>query len=61
VNHHPTGKALFADSHGRLWLTSREIDQDGTVAYTLLRVSTELVDAFHHKYEAIAAAEEVPL
>ena len=57
---HPTGKALFADSSGRLWITSREIDRDGTVAYTLLRVETELVDAFRHKYEAVQAAEDVP-
>ena len=56
----PTGKALFVDSHGRLWITSRERDSDGTTAYTLLRVHTELVDAFHHKYEAVAAAEVQP-
>lgn len=53
----PTGKTLFEDSKGRLWITSRERDTDGTTAYTLLRVETTLVDAFHHKYEAVTAAE----
>lgn len=53
------GKSLFADSHGRLWIVSRERDHDGTTAYLLLRVETEFVDAFHHKYEAVAAAETV--
>lgn len=57
---HPTGKQLVADSKGRLWITSREVDHDGTIAYTLLRVETELVDAFRHRYQATAAAEVQP-
>lgn len=57
---HATGKALFVDAKGRLWITSREVDRDGTTAYALMRVSTEIIDAFHHKYEAVAAAEVQP-
>lgn len=57
---HPTGKTLFADSKGRLWLTSREVDHDGTVIYALARVHHEFVDGFRHKYEAVQAAETQP-
>ena len=57
---HPAGKQLIADDRGRLWITSREQDRGGAVAYTLLRVETEFVDAFRHRYEATAAADVQP-
>ena len=56
---HPTGKALFVDDHGRLWIVTRERDRDGTTAYVLLRVDTVFVDAYRHKYEAVAAANGI--
>lgn len=56
----PIGKSLFVDAKGRLWISSRERDLDGTTAYVLHRVHTEIVDAYRHKYEAVAAAEVQP-
>lgn len=56
---HASGKSLFVDERNRLWIVSRERDRDGETAFALLRVSTDLVDAFRFKYEAVMAAEEV--
>ena len=52
---HPTGKTLIQGDDGQLYIVSRETDRDEGTAFALLRVQTELVDAFRHKYEAVRA------
>jgi len=51
--HQPIGKELVEGHDGNLYIVSRETDDDGTIAYVLLRCSIEVVDAFQYKYEAI--------
>lgn len=52
---HPTGKTLIQGDDGQLYIVSREVDDDGEVAYTLLAVKTALLHAYRHKYEAVRA------
>jgi len=49
----PVGKELVEGDDGNLYIVSRETDDDGAVAYVLLRCSIEVVDAFQYKYEAV--------
>lgn len=52
---HPAGKTLIQGDDGQLYIVAREVDRDGKVAYVLHAARPLMVDAYRHKWQAVAA------